>query len=68
LKFLAGQIATCSVLIFVQLAKPKENRLDRLQNKMKSCHSERSEESLFDSSIREQNQERFFAALRMTAF
>ena len=31
------------------------------------CHSERSEESLFDSSIRK-NKERFFAPLRMTRF
>jgi hypothetical protein len=31
-------------------------------------HSEQSEESLFDLSIREQTHESFFASLRMRAF
>jgi hypothetical protein len=36
------------------------------QDEKKRCHSERSEESLFDLTIREKNKERFFASLRMT--
>src|SRR5579872_4298884 len=44
-----GQASACQVLSSA-IHKPKPDRLNRLRKKALFCHSERSEESLFDSS------------------
>jgi hypothetical protein len=53
-----GQASACLLLNFAAWAEVKPDKLNSLRGKKASiCHSERSEESLFDLSIRKKQGE-----------